>query len=68
VLLHAGRPAEAEQVYREDLQRNPGNGWSLYGLAQSLKAQRKLSEAREVESRFATAWARADVALTASRF
>jgi tetratricopeptide (TPR) repeat protein len=68
VLLHAGRPAEAEQVYREDLQRNPGNGWSLYGLAQSLKAQNKLPEAREVESRFAKAWAGADVALTASRF
>src|SRR5207244_6672845 len=29
VLLHAGRAREAEQVYREDLARNPDNGWSL---------------------------------------
>ncbi len=35
VLLQAGRAADAEQVYREDLKRNPGNGWSLFGLAQS---------------------------------
>ena len=33
VLLQAGRPADAEVVYREDLRRNPGNGWSLFGLA-----------------------------------
>lgn len=28
-LLASGRPAEAEAVYREDLKRNPNNGWSL---------------------------------------
>src|SRR5438093_317968 len=39
VLLQAGRASDAEQVYREDLKRNPGNGWSLFGLAQSLKTQ-----------------------------
>jgi tetratricopeptide (TPR) repeat protein len=38
VLLKAGRAAEAEAVYREDLKRNPENGWSLYGLTQSLRA------------------------------
>jgi len=32
-LLIAGRPAQAERVYREDLRRHPGNGWALYGLA-----------------------------------
>src|SRR3954463_3012079 len=40
-LMKAARYAEAEAIYREDLQRLPGNGWSLYGLAQSLKAQKK---------------------------
>jgi tetratricopeptide (TPR) repeat protein len=67
-LLEAGSPAEAEQAYREDLDRFPGNGWSLFGLTQSLEAQGRLDEAREVESRFTKAWADADVSLTASRF
>ena len=66
-LLAAGRPAEAEAVYREDLKRNRENGWSLFGLAQSLRAQGKTAEADQVEARFKQAWARADVTLTASR-
>ena len=37
VLLDAGRPAEAEAVYREDLRRNPENGWALLGLSRSLR-------------------------------
>jgi tetratricopeptide (TPR) repeat protein len=68
VLLQSGRPAEAEAVYREDLRRNPGNGWSLFGLAQSLRAQGKTAEAGRAEDSFRKAWARADVTLTASRF
>jgi hypothetical protein len=39
------QPAAAEKVYREDLVRNPGNGWSLLGLYQSLLAQHKSSAA-----------------------
>jgi tetratricopeptide (TPR) repeat protein len=68
VLLQAGRPADAEKVYREDLARNPGNGWSLFGLTQSLRAQGKTAEAAQAETSFRRAWARADVTLTASRF
>jgi tetratricopeptide (TPR) repeat protein len=68
VLLEAGRPAEAEEVYREDLRRNPENGWSLFGLAKSLEAQGKKQEAAETQARFRRAWAHADVTLTASRF
>ncbi len=49
VLLQAGRAGDAEQVYREDLRRNPGNGWSLYGLAQSLRAQGKTAEAVQAD-------------------
>src|SRR5204862_8051425 len=37
--LKINRPAEAEAVYREDLARNPQNGWSLYGLAQALHTE-----------------------------
>jgi tetratricopeptide (TPR) repeat protein len=68
VLLAANRPAEAEAVYREELRRNPSNGWSLQGLADSLRAQRKTAEAAEAEQQFALAWANADVKLAASRF
>ena len=68
VLLRAGRPAEAEHLYREDLKRFPENGWSLFGLAQALRAQGKSSAAADVDARFSRAWAAADVTLTASRF
>jgi len=68
VLLLAGRAAEAEREYRADLKRYPENGWALFGLAQSLKAQQKDSEAAEVTGRFEKAWAHADVPLTSSRF
>jgi tetratricopeptide (TPR) repeat protein len=68
VLLEAGRFTGAEAVYREDLKRNPENGWSLYGLMQSLEAQERAEEALEVQQRFTLAWARADVTLPASRF
>jgi tetratricopeptide (TPR) repeat protein len=67
-LLQAGRAAEAEAVYREDLRRNPENGWSLFGLAQSLRAQGKAADATAIDARFRRAWARADVALVSSRF
>jgi tetratricopeptide (TPR) repeat protein len=68
VLLQAGRAREAETVYWSDLVRNPENGWSLFGLARALRAQKRDEEAAAVEKRFDKAWARADVKLTASRF
>jgi tetratricopeptide (TPR) repeat protein len=68
VLLAAGRPAEAETVYWEDLRRNKENGWALFGLMQALKAQGKNDDGGLVEARFKKAWAKADVTLTASRF
>jgi hypothetical protein len=68
VLLAAGRPAEAEAVYWQDLNQNRENGWALFGLMLSLRAQGKEAEAAAIESRFRAAWNRADVTLTASRF
>ena len=68
VLLEAGRAAEAETVYWEDLRRNPENGWSLFGLKQALDAQKRDADAALVEARRAKAWTRADVTLEASRF
>jgi tetratricopeptide (TPR) repeat protein len=67
-LLKAGRNAEAEAVYREDLKRFPENGWSLFGLAAALRAQGKSGDAEAVDQRFAKAWSAADVKLVASRF
>lgn len=37
VLLKAGRPEEAEQVFREDLKRFPKNSWAQQGLAEALR-------------------------------
>lgn len=67
VLLQAGRPDEAEAVYWEDLKKNAENGWSLFGLAQALKAQKKDDEATIVDARFQRAWANADLRLANSR-
>lgn len=67
-LLQTGRAADAEKTYREDLKRHPGNGWSLYGLLASLRAQGKTEEANAVAKRFRDAWRLADVTLTSSRF
>ena len=68
LLLQAGRAAEAETVYWEDLRRNRDNGWALFGLSQALKAQKRDADAALVDARFRKAWERADIALTASRF
>ena len=64
VLLAAGRPQDAEASYREELRRNPENGWSLYGLERALRAQGRKAEAKEVAERFDKAWANADVKLS----
>ena len=68
VLLDAGRSAEAEAIYWQDLERNRENGWSLFGLMQSLRAQGKEEQAKAIDKRYREAWRRADVTLTASRF
>lgn len=67
LLLQAGRPDDAERVYREALVARPNNGWSLFGLNQALRAQGRDPEAEEVARHFERAWARADVTLTGSR-
>jgi len=63
VLLADGRAAEAEAVFREDLKHNPRSGRSLFGLAQSLGAQRKTREAAAARRDFAAAWKNADTRL-----
>jgi len=67
ILLEAERPEEAEAIYRKDLQKFPENGWSLFGLYQSLEQQGEMEKAREVRDRFEKAWRYADVELEESR-
>ncbi|MCA1635856.1 MAG: hypothetical protein LC802_19735 [Acidobacteria bacterium] len=62
-LMAVGEHAEAEKVFREDLRRNRRNGRSLFGLAESLKAQGKLYEAQLVRREFESAWRDADTRL-----
>jgi tetratricopeptide (TPR) repeat protein len=66
-LMAAGRFAEAEQVYRDDLKRLPENGWALLGLSQALAAQQKAgAELDATRARFEKVWAKADVKITSS--
>lgn len=60
-LLAAKRPADAEAVYRADLERHPNNGWALTGLAQALRAQGQTRQARQVEDKVDEVWSRADI-------
>lgn len=66
-LLELGRPQHAEMVFREDLERNRNNGWGLNGLAQSLAAQGRMSEADEVRRQLEQAWARADTRIAMAK-
>jgi tetratricopeptide (TPR) repeat protein len=65
VLLALGKPREAADVYRQDLVRNPHNGWSLFGLATALDAL-KDPAAAEAWKQFKAAWSRSDIKLTSS--
>lgn len=66
VMLESGDAAGAEKVYRAELARHVENGWSLFGLAQSLAAQGREQESAAVRQRFDAAWSKSDVRLTAS--
>jgi tetratricopeptide (TPR) repeat protein len=67
-LLAAGKPADAEAVFRADLKYHPNNGWAYYGMTQALAAQKKDAEAAEARKQFEQAWGRADVKLATAAF
>ncbi len=60
-LLAADRAAEAEEVFRADLERLPGNGWALFGMGRALRLQGRDAEAERFEAEFGAAWEGADV-------
>lgn len=62
-LLMSGDAPAAENVFRKDLEYNPRNGRSLFGLMESLKKQGKTSAAQSVEREFRIAWKHADTRL-----
>ncbi|MCR8558877.1 hypothetical protein KXD93_14570 [Mucilaginibacter sp. BJC16-A38] len=60
-LLKMNQATAAEKVYRDDLVANPGNGWSLLGLYNSLKASHQLAAAAKYKTLYQQAFADADV-------
>lgn len=56
VLLLTGDAPGAEKVFRADLERNPRNPRSLYGLHQALLKQNRQYDATFVEKQFASSW------------
>jgi tetratricopeptide (TPR) repeat protein len=65
-LLNAGKPADAEQVFRADLVKNPRNPRSLFGLKEALTAQGKSADASWIARQFADAWKNAGAGLSLS--
>ena len=63
VLLISGDNKGAEQVFREDLEKNPRNPRSLFGLHQALKAQDRNYDAGFIEKQFRNSWKGGTVAL-----
>jgi tetratricopeptide (TPR) repeat protein len=59
-LLKLHQPVQAEKIYRQDLSWNPGNGWSILGMYQSLLAQGSKKEAEPYRSRYMQSFSGAD--------
>lgn len=68
MLLDAGRPNEAEVIYAADLQKNPNNGYALFGLKKALEQQGRQQDASAIGERFDRTWADATHKLASSRF
>ncbi|PYT72658.1 MAG: hypothetical protein DMG39_09060 [Acidobacteria bacterium] len=56
VLLKIADYAGAEEVFRADLERNPRNPRSLFGLEQALKSQDRAYDAGFVRKQFDASW------------
>ncbi|TAJ11204.1 MAG: tetratricopeptide repeat protein [Planctomycetota bacterium] len=67
-LLEEKQWGEAVEVFRADLERNPENGWALFGLARALRESGDAAGAFSAQTRFEKAWKDADVKLTSSCF
>jgi tetratricopeptide (TPR) repeat protein len=63
-LLRSGKVADAEAVFRKDLELNPRNGRSLFGLLKALELQSKPESVEWVKKEFAEAWRHSRLPLT----
>jgi tetratricopeptide (TPR) repeat protein len=66
LLLATNQAADAEKVFREDLNRNPRDARALGGLRDCLNAQGRKYEADQIGQQYRAAWKVAD-ATTASK-
>jgi hypothetical protein len=67
-LIAAHRPEVAEQVFREELVRNPASGRALFGLWQALQMRHVGAESDRIHAAFNAAWAHSDVRLDLSTY
>jgi pimeloyl-ACP methyl ester carboxylesterase len=67
-LMRDGQYAEAEAVFRKEIEKNPKNGRALFGLSEALAKQGKTTSAELVRKEFAAAWTNGDTQLTAEMF
>ena len=66
--IKAGRFDEAIKTFQKDQLNNKENGWALFGIWQSLSAQKKTMEAAKIQVRFRKAFEKSDIKLTGSVF
>lgn len=67
-LMRTGNFAEAETVFRKEIDKNPKNGRALFGLSAALEKQGKSSSAALVKKEFEAAWKDADTKLSTDAF
>lgn len=56
IFLKLGKFQDAEKTFRDDLEKHPRNGRSLFGLWQSLKGQGRHSDAFWIKREWEKAW------------
>lgn len=66
LMLSANQAAEAEKVFRDDLERKPRDARALSGLRDSLKAQGRDYEAEQIDQQYRSSW-KVAAATTASK-
>ena len=60
LLLAVSQPAEAEKIFRADIERNPRDARGLAGLRDCLKTLGRNYEAEQIDQQFHAAWKAAD--------